>query len=73
MPLDWSGALDLFGQIWCWLGFLVGVLLLQWLELRARKRGTASFNKARLVAISPCATEVLLFFFWPTVVARGRG
>jgi hypothetical protein len=45
MPLEWSGLLDLSGQIRCSLGFLLLAWLLWWPELLERKRSTVSFNK----------------------------
>ena len=63
MPLVWSGALDLVGQIWCYLGFFFVALLFQRLEQGARERATVSFNKAmargHLLVWNRCATNLL--------------
>jgi hypothetical protein len=48
MPLEWSGLLDLFGQIGCVLGFVFFVLRLQWSELEATMASIASLNKAEV-------------------------
>lgn len=46
MPVVWSGAWDLSGQIRCLLGFFFVVLLLHRSEPRKKKKATVSLNKA---------------------------
>jgi hypothetical protein len=45
MPVGWSGAAYLEGQIWRYLGFLPFASLLLWLELEVEDRSIVPFNK----------------------------